>query len=175
MISKKARGLSSDRHYLNSLDIWKEGEKLFALATGLEVVKGVKNMRHIDFVCNGELGIFGNVDVKGYKNSHKQGIILVEMLNVQGKAGWCSKDSEADFIALLFEDHFLVVPKMILRGIVLDKCPKFNPKDVYRDKKVKAKEGLYKWIGRRNRKDAFTYIKKEDLAPYMDEIIMIEV
>jgi len=173
MISRKARSISSDYHFNKSHKLWKQGEDLFSLVTGLTPVKGRKNIDHIDFICNGELGIFGNVDVKGYKASHKKGLLLLEMLNVQGRGGWCSKDSKADFIAFLFEEHFIVVPRTILRGIVAKKCGKVE--GVYRDKKVKPEDGVYKWIGRKNRKDAFTYVPLEDLKPYEEEITIIEV
>lgn len=119
---------------------------------------------HID--CN--LSGF-TVDVKGLRRSHKNGYVLVEFHNVEGKAGWCHPDSGANKLAFMFYEGFYVVDMMDL----FHHCEKLvkdngNYGSVTRKSGVKAKDGLYRLIGRnkyrgRERKDVFTYITKKDL------------
>ena len=58
------------------------------LAAGLTIKKATKkqDIGHVDFIINGE-----TVDLKGLKNSTREGQILVEFLNVRGKTGWCNE------------------------------------------------------------------------------------
>lgn len=175
MISRKARMLSSPEHIQRCLKEGKHAEDLFALATGLSLEQGMNNYNHVDFVLDGQYGIYGCVDVKSNKASYKKGYILVEMIAVNGKAGWASKKSKADFIAFQIDTGFFIVPKNILRKVAVELSEPFDLEKVNRKSKSVPEQDLYKWVGRSNRKDVFTYIKKEDLKPYTEDIIYIEL
>ena len=167
--------LSSPEHIQRCLKEGKHAEELFKMATGLSLEQGMNNYNHVDFVLDGQYGIYGNVDVKSNKASYKKGYILVEMISVNGKAGWASKKSSADFIAFQIDTGFFIVPKHILRGVAIQKSEPFDLEKVNRKAKSIPEQDLYKWVGRNNRKDVFTYIKKEDLKPYHEQIIYIEL
>lgn len=175
MISNLAKSMSSPEHIAKCMKEGERAEELFALATGLEVEKGSNNWKHIDFILKGEHGIWGRVDVKSNKASFKRGFILVEMVSVNGKDGWASRNSKADFIAFQVDTGFLIVPKDLLRKITIERSEPFIPSKVKRANRLQAKDHLYKWLGRKDRKDVFTYIKREDLRPYASELIYIEV
>lgn len=139
-------------------------ENLFCKITG--AVKGSKqdDYNHIDCRLNGK-----TYDVKGYKGCHKQGYVLIELKNVQGRSGWCSKDG-ADKIAFQFEKEFLVVDNIELYKFVRNKAiENHNPRrPVWRENKVHIKYGydgvIYKCLGRKDRLDVFMYITKDDLV-----------
>jgi hypothetical protein len=175
MISRKAKMLSSPEHIQRCLKEGKHAEDLFAMATGLSLEQGMNNYNHVDFVLEGQYGIYGNVDVKSNKPSYRKGYILVEMISVSGKAGWASKSSKADFIAFQIDTGFFIVPKNVLRGVAIKKSEPFDLDKVIRKSKSVPEQDLYKWVGRANRQDVFTYIKKEDLKPYHEQIIYIEL
>jgi len=175
MISNKAKALSSPEHIQKCMKEGKYAEDLFAMATGLSIEHGANNYNHVDFMLDGQYGIYGGVDVKSNKASYKKGFILVEMISVNGKAGWASKNSYADFIAFQVDTGFFIVPKNLLREATIKLCEPFDLTKVKRANKLSAEDHLYKWIGRKDRKDVFTYIKKEDLKPYIQDIIYIEL
>jgi len=151
--------MSSLGHVLRSAKIGADGEKAFQQLFNARDSTDGEDINHIDFFTH-----LGKIDVKGEKYCHKKGYVLVELLNVIGRAGWASKESKADHIAFLFPDGFYIVSKDDLRLVTIDLCPKFEGEEsVLRKNKVSAEAGLYQWIGRENRKDVFTYIKQSDL------------
>ena len=159
-ISQKAVELSSSFHVARSQKIGAEGEKLFRkLFESRDSTEG-ENIDHVDYFTE-----LGPTDVKGNKPCHKKGYILVELLNVQGRPGWASKESKAENIAFCFDEGIYLVKKDELRLLVIDLCPSFVGEDsVLRKNSVKPEDGAYNWIGRVGRKDVFTYIKKDDLT-----------
>jgi len=88
------------------------------------------------------------------------------MINVYGGAGWCSKDSQAEYIAFQFPEKFLIFNKNTLRKKVIDLCEVYT--QPLRKNRIPIEEGLYKWIGRYNRQDVFTYVKLSDVIDIVD-------
>ncbi len=162
MISNKAKSLSSQAHIHHSLSIGREAERIFKAITDAIPSTQIQNYLHIDFSLGDK-----TIDVKGYKKSHENGYILVEFLNVQGKAGWCSSESKNTHIAFQMKDHFILVEKCDLRDKCISLCGNFTPQTVLRGNKL-HKDGydkvLYKWLGREKREDVFCYIKLFDLT-----------
>jgi hypothetical protein len=117
-----------------------------------------EDKRHIDCFWDGK-----KVDVKGFKPSHQNGYVVVEVINGYGYAGWCSLQSEAEAIAFQFSDHFMVIDKLLLRELVILLCPVYHPSKVNRANFISPEDGLYQWCGREGRKDVFTYLTVEDL------------
>ena len=156
MISNKAKKISSKMHIQKSLDTGKTGENNFE-----EVCKKYdwackkstekENIySHIDFY------LFNmGVDVKGFKESHKQNKVIVEFKNVQGRSGWCSKESKAELIAFEFLDFFVLVKKNEL----LDYCRKNVAKEYVEN----FKDCYKKLYQRKNRKDLMTKLNLCDL------------
>ena len=162
MISRKAAAMTSPFKIGQDLKKWKDSEELFSrILPVLQKTSEEDNINHADFEFD-TLDV--KVDVKGLKESHENGFIIIELFNVQGNIGWCHKKSEAKFLAFQFPDHFIVVPKSDLLELLHDLLPKYDVEEVERGVKFKEFEKhLYKYIGRRGRKDVLTYIKKEDL------------
>jgi len=116
----------------------------------------------VDCVWNGY-----NVDVKGLKKSHIDGYVLVEFKAVDGRPGWGATGSSADLIAFQFPEGFYVVSRDDLYRLAQNKVIA-NPSVSRAWKPVVAASlapstGLYMLIQRPQRKDLFTYIRKEDL------------
>lgn len=149
-------------------------EDLFCDITG--AVKGSKedDFNHIDCYLDGK-----TYDVKGNKGCHKKGYVLVELKNVQGKSGWCSKDG-ADKVAFQFYDCFVVIDNMTLYKFARQKAIQtHNPKrPVWRENAVHKKYGytsvLYRCLGRKGREDVFMYITKDDLMSLKEKIYNIK-
>lgn len=162
MISDKARGMSRPEFIKHSLELGRKGEELFRVILDKRKIAyrlptaGENMKRHVDFWIGpkDDLG----VDVKGLKSAHKEGYVVVEAKNVQGKGGWCSPTASAKLIAFQFEDGFIVVSKEQLWDLIqpnLKQLPhvgKFSPKDV-----------CGKPFTRKGRKDLITVITKEEL------------
>ena len=143
---------------LKDLAIGRKWERLFCEVTG--ATQGTFNEdvnHHTDVWLDGH-----SVDVKGLKRSHKKGNVLLEFKNVQGKNGWCSPDG-ADKIAFLFNDGFYVLNTQDVAKrwsqYVYHNC---NGK-IDRRNGLCSNRQLYRLVGRKNRKDVFTYITKDDL------------
>ncbi|MDB4314451.1 hypothetical protein N9955_00320 [bacterium] len=155
MISKKARSMSSAGHIAKSQSIGNSGQVKYyqsCKAAGLDVKKstGKQDIAHIDFFVDD-----ASVDVKGLKESHKEGKIILEVLNVQGKGGWCS-DSGPEWIAFDFGAFFLHAKTKDLVKVIKAKCD-------LKDKVKKIGESLYKGYTRRDRKDLMTTVMLNDV------------
>lgn len=161
MISDKAKSISSSKHIDNSINTGLNGESNFISAankSGLTCVKSSKKddiFNHIDFYLNGVA-----VDVKGYKNSHSLGYVVIEFKNVNGKNGWCSDSSKAELIAFEFMYDFILVRNKELlefcrRTVENVFIEKFDSADLYK-----------KLYTRNNRKDLMTTIKRLDLTAF---------
>jgi hypothetical protein len=158
MISEKARAITSPQKIATDLRKGRRGEDLFyKLFPALQKASKQDNFNHSDFNWD-EF----NVDVKGLKESHKNGYILVEFINVAGKKGWCHKDSKADFIAFQFPEGFIIVAKDDLFGLVKELLPPWQL-PVRRKSHSNHEELLYKYCGRYGRQDVFTFIRRDDL------------
>jgi len=147
------------------LRIAEEGESLFRLLTGATKGTHEEDLQHIDCHWKGK-----PVDVKGPKPMHSQGYVLVEFLNIYGTAGWCSKNSKAEYIAFQFPSEFLVVKKADLRSLAITLCPKYEI-NIMRRNGIKPEEGLHQWCGRARSKDVFTYLLAEEAYSIADQII----
>ena len=91
MMSNKAKGLSGSAHIAHTKKLMDESVKRYqhsCLSAGLDIKKTGKqqDIGHVDFVVNGE-----TVDLKGIKNSTREGKILLEFMNVVCKTGWCNQ------------------------------------------------------------------------------------
>ena len=155
MISQTAKNLSSRQHINMSRFIGEDGQRKYynsCLAAGLDIKKTGKkdDINHIDFVVNG-----ATVDAKGLKKTHKKGQILVEIKNVQGKDGWCSK-SGPFWVAFDFGAFFLHVKNSDLLVLVSKKCD-------LNDKVFKADHALYKAYSRKDRLDLMTVVTLTDV------------
>lgn len=140
----------------------KEAEYFFRKWTGAEDAPDELERHHVDCIWKGY-----NVDVKGLKNCHINGYVLVEFRTVDGRAGWAANGSKADLIAFQFPEGFYVVKREELFRLAQSKVLS-NPSsprggEAIRQNKIGASAGLYLPIGRAGRKDVFTYILKEDL------------
>ena len=151
-----------------------QSEQLFCKITG--AVKGTKqdDYNHID-------ARIGDVtyDIKGIKDCHSKGYVLVEFRNVKGDAGWCGSHG-ADKIAFQFHGEFVVVDNRVLYKYVQKKMiPKINnKKGVLRGNSLHKKYGFstiaYTLMGRNDRKDIFIYMPKEDLMELKEEVYTYE-
>jgi hypothetical protein len=109
------------------LNIAEEGERIFREITGAQKGTLEEDKRHIDYFWEGK-----KVDVKGLKPMHRDGYILVEMINNYGLPGWASKHSEAQYIAFQFPGEFLVVQTRQLRELSILLCDPFEEDKVLR-------------------------------------------
>lgn len=121
-ISNKAKRLSSGGHIAKSLEIGGSGERRFydsCLFKGLDIKKtsSKDDINHVDFFVDGV-----TFDVKGLKNSHRNGLILLELKNVQGKLGWCNSSGSPEFIAFDFGLFFLCVKNSDLFSLSKECC-----------------------------------------------------
>ena len=153
----------------HSVDMGRSAEALFKSLTKAEKTEVELDKKHVDFFWEGKL-----VDVKGLTPSHKKGYILIEFVGGYGTRGWCSKQSKAEYIAFQFPERFYVFDKNVLRKRTISLCPKYKDESsVLRKNKTSMEEGLYKWLGRWNRKDVFTYIKFDDVKDIIYDTIEI--
>ena len=101
-MSDKARGLSGSKHVAHTQKLMDESTERYqhsCLSATLSIKKATKkqDIGHVDFVVEGE-----TVDLKGLKNSTREGKILLEFLNVAGKTGWCNENGTPLWIAFDF-------------------------------------------------------------------------
>lgn len=155
MISNKAKGMSSHAHIKRSWSVGEDGQQKYyqsCKAAGLDVKKATdkQDMQHIDFVVEGK-----TVDVKGLKDTHKEGKILLELKNVQGNDGWCSL-SGPDFVGFDFGAFFLHVKNADLIKLIKKKCD-------LTQKASKISDALYKSYSRKDRDDLMTVVSLTDV------------
>jgi hypothetical protein len=155
MISNKAKQMSSYSHIKKSFNVGESGQQKYyqsCKAANLEVKKATnkQDMQHIDFIVAGK-----TVDVKGLKDTHKQGKILLEIKNVQGKDGWCSK-SGPEWIAFDFGAFFLHVKNSDLIKLIDKKCD-------LTESVLKIGDALYKSYSRKDRSDLMTVVSLTDV------------
>lgn len=110
---------------------------------------------HIDFYAKGSQG-FRGFDVKAYKNTTKEGKLLIEFKNVRGEFGWIH--GKADFIAFDMGDRFMCVPRLQLLDLAEQLCD-------LNDKVYRVNDALYKGYTREKwgRFDLITLIKISDV------------
>jgi hypothetical protein len=90
----KSIQLNEDR-VKHCLEMGGKGEDLFKELTSAIKTDVAEDKQHIDFYWEGR-----RVDVKGPKPMHSRGYILLEMINIWGHHGWCSKESKASALKL---------------------------------------------------------------------------
>lgn len=155
-ISNKARQISSFKHIQKSAQTGASGEQRFydsCKAAGKNIKKSSANhdiYKHIDFLVD-EVSF----DVKGLKQSQKEGKILLELLNVKGQMGWCNNKETPQYIAFDFGGFFLCVCNKDLYKFVKSKCDLNYFVD-------KIEDSIYKAYRRKDRMDLITLIKLED-------------
>jgi hypothetical protein len=155
MISDKAMGMSSHQHINRSFSVGQNGQRDYyqsckAAKIDVKQATNAQDMKHIDFIVDGK-----TVDVKGMKDTHKLGQILLELKNVQGKDGWCSV-SGPEWIAFDFGAFFFHAKTTDLIKLAKKKCD--LAKRVY-----KAKDALYKAYTRSGRLDLMTVVSLTDV------------
>lgn len=155
MISNKAKVMSSGYHVQKSINIGEDGQRRYydsCKAAGMVIKKTGKaqDIKHVDFVVNGV-----TVDVKGLKDSHKLGNILLEVKNVRGKDGWCSVNGP-ECIAFDFGGFFLNVKNADLIKLTKKLCN-------LNDKVNKVGLSLYKGYTRKDRMDLITMVSLKDV------------
>lgn len=166
MMSRKAQGMSSGQHIAKSLSTGESGERRFydsCKSAGIKIKKTDKksDIGHIDFIVNED----SSYDVKGLKDSHKNGNILLELKNVQGKIGWCNNKNTPEWIAFDFGIFFVCVKNDQLFTLAEKKCD-------LKDKVTKAKDCLYKAYTRKDRKDLMTMVRLSDVLGECDHWIL---
>ena len=156
MISDKAKGLSGLSHVAHTKKLMDESTKRYhhsCLSAGLTIKKTGKtqDIGHVDFVVNGE-----TVDLKGLKNSTREGKILLEFLNVNGKTGLCNENGTPLWVAFDFGAFFLCAKNEDLYDLTQDICD-------LKDKVTNIKDSLWKGYTRKNRKDLMTSVLLQDV------------
>lgn len=153
------------------LALGKRAEDLFCALTG-----ATKGSKHDDMVNHTDVWLDGkSYDVKMVKHSTSSGYVLVELKNVQGKEGWCSKRG-ADKIAFKGSKGFAVVDTLKLLSLVTKKMIAHDTATMKpirvasAHKKLGYEAILYKPVQRPNRKDLFVYIKQEDIMPIVEKV-----
>ena len=96
------------------------------------------------------------IDLKGLKNSTREGKVLLEFLNVNGKEGWCNEKGIPTWIAFDFGAFFLHAKNADLFNLAKDKCD-------LRDTVYKVNECLYKGYRRKGRKDLMSMVTLQDV------------
>lgn len=112
MTTEKAKSLSSEEHIRHSLNTGKKGEELFISTLKENQIPFTLSTKSQNIEDHIDVFMYGKpVDVKGLKKSHKEGYLVIEFKNVQGKAGSCSKASKAEYIAFQLTKEFLILRK----------------------------------------------------------------
>lgn len=166
---KEGRNLSNNRTKV-CVEMGKSGEALFKEITGAIKSSLADDKKHIDFYWEDK-----KVDVKGLKKMHLSGFVLLEFVNVWGGNGWCSKKSSAEYIAFQFPEAFYMFQKDDLRDRAIELCCEFKENEVIRKNWIPYTEALYKWVGRYNAKDIFTYLKLDDIEDLMVEVLPYKI
>ena len=156
MISDKAKRMSSAGHIEKSLKTGQEGQQRFydsCRAAGKSIKKtgqrdDIKN--HTDFIVDDQ-----GFDVKGLKQSQKEGRVLLEIKNVQGKIGWCNGEQKPSWIAFDYGAFFLCVKNDDLYDLA-HTCN-------WDEKVDHIKKSLYKGYARKGRKDLMTTVLLYDV------------
>jgi hypothetical protein len=152
MISNKAKNMSSVGHINKSINVGQEGQQRFydsCRAAGKAIKKTSQYddiQNHTDFVVDG-IGF----DVKGLKQTQKEGKILLEITNVQGKMGWCNDLNKPEWIAFDFGAFFLCAKNKDLFNYANEYCK-------LHEVVTSVKDALHKGYQRRGRQDLMTII-----------------
>ena len=175
MISNKAKGLSGSSHVAHPKNIMCDSTQRShhsCLSAGLTIKKTGKmqDIGHVDFIVDGE-----TVDLKGIKNSMREGRILLEFTNVNGKTGWFNDKGTPVWIAFDVGAFFLHVKNIDLFNLAKDKCN-------LKDRVTKVSDCLYKGYQRNGRKDWMSMVLLSDVLsqcnhwflPYQEYDLPIE-
>jgi len=150
--------MSSFGHIKRSESIGESGQQKYyqsCKAANLDVKKTSKekDLTHVDFLVEGK-----TVDVKGLKETHKQGKIILELKNVKGENGWCSS-SGPEWVAFDFGAFFFHAKTSDLIKLIKKKCD-------LKAKVSKIDDALYKSYGRKNREDQMTVVSLTDVIMF---------
>lgn len=150
--------MSSPKTIARSLNIGGSAEHRFHdtcknLGRNIKKASNREDIKHIDFVVDGK-----TFDVKGLKKTQQNGLLLLEVKNVQGKDGWASK-SGPEFVAFDFGGFFLSVLNADLIKLIDKKCRLQDAVD-HIDK------ALYMAYTRKGRDDLMTVVKLQDVLNY---------
>ena len=156
MISEAAKSISSKEHINKSLTIGKNGESMFVEMLKKHNIPYQLSTKEQNIKEHTDIFVYNKrVDVKGLKKSHIHGEIVIEFKNVQGRSGWCSKESPVEYVAFQMPKCFVILRK----DEILEYCRK-NVELTYVDKFEDAYKKLYT---RKNRKDLMTKLNLDDI------------
>jgi hypothetical protein len=161
MISNKAKGLSGSTHVAHSQKLMDESLERYhhsCLVANLTIKKTGKkqDIGHVDFVVNGE-----TVDLKGLKNSTREGKILLEFLNVNGKKGWCNENGTPLWVAFDLGAFFLHAKNVDLYNLAKEKCD-------LRETVTRVDACLHKGYRRKGRKDLMSMVLLKDVLEHCE-------
>lgn len=112
--------------------------------------------KHID--CHIDIDGFSlSVDVKGCKRGIDSGLVLIELLNVNGDRGWI--DGEADMIAFKIHTGWLFVSRETLAAYIWEKVGELKPENQSQNKRCVAPN----WYRRHDRMDAITNVALDEI------------
>ena len=107
------------------------------------------------------------VDIKGYKDSHKDGLTWIEFKNVTGRDGWIC--GLADVIAFEKEDRFELINRVELKKFVEKKI--VNPTGYVYLKPDDLSEIKYHRYKRMGRRDMVVVVPFADIEQFIMKII----
>lgn len=107
------------------------------------------------------------VDVKGYKESHKEGLTWIEFQNVSGDDGWIK--GKAHVIAFEKEDRFDLYHRAFLKKFVEEKI--INPTGFVFIKPKDLSEIIYHRYRRMGRSDIVVVVPFDDIKHFIMKTI----
>lgn len=127
--------------------------------------------RHTDFFYFNDSGRLVSVDVKGYKKALLDGLIVIELRNVQNNMGWCNNQEEPQEIAFFTGLNFRLFNNTQLFNYVNKRYRNAIKNDITTsDKKKAIKHG---WLlKRRERNDRVVYVPLDDLISNCPNVII---
>mgnify|MGYP003132904002 FL=1 len=157
LTSNRAKGMSGNRHLKKTDKLTKDSIARYLRACKkaklkVEPASPKKDIKeHTDYIVDGK-----TVDLKSMKESARDGLVLLEFRNVNGKEGWCNESNKPEWIAFDFGAFFLHAKNTDLFNLAKDKCD-------LKDRTYKFNDCLYKGYQRRGRKDWMSMVKLQDV------------
>lgn len=112
---------------------------------------------HVDYLIDID-GFTLSVDVKGLKNGCEHGLILIELLNVNGDHGWI--DGKADMLAFKIHTGWMFVSRETLSKYIWQKIGCLRPENQSYNKRCIAPN----WYRRAGRMDAITNVRISEIS-----------
>lgn len=156
-MSDRAKGMSGNRHISKTAQLNKRSIERYLISCEkagktLESASAKQDIhQHTDYIVDGE-----TVDLKALKESARDGLVLLEFKNVNGKSGWCNPEGTPTWIAFDFGGFFLHAKNIDLYNLAQEKCD-------FDTSVSRFNQCLYKAYTRRNRKDLMSMVKLQDV------------